>query len=115
MFEGEAVEFVRTAVASVQDRFSLIDVTEAGNGLTILRLNGLRNHRRDSALELFRRIASALLRSYGLLYVHDPEDSGHDEIFRVFRMARGKVEEFADMLLSPRFSTIGDNYEQDDV
>jgi hypothetical protein len=108
--EREALEFVRAAVADAQDEISLFDFVQAGNGLDVVRINGLRNHRRDEAITLFRRIAAKLPASYGLLHIHDPEAPVHDNAFRVFRMARGKVEEFEDLMLSPRFPTIEDEF-----
>jgi hypothetical protein len=104
--ERQDMEFVRTAVSEAQDGISLIDLTEGGNGLAVLRLHGLRNHRRDNALELFRRIAAELPASYGVLYIYDPEDPAFDNGFRIFRMARGFVDEFPDLVLSPRVPTI---------
>ena len=102
-------EFVAAAVRDAQDGFSLLDLASGGNGLVVLRLHGLRNHRRDEALDLFRRVAGGAPASYGILYVYDPE-SERDNEFRTFRMARGVVEEFEDSILSPRYPTIEDEY-----
>ncbi|MDB6133651.1 MAG: hypothetical protein JWM59_1894 [Verrucomicrobiales bacterium] len=112
--QERALEFVRSAVGEAQDKLSLIDVMEGGNSLAVLRLHGLRNHRRDGVLQLFKRIAAELPASYGILYIHDPEDPVHDNCFRVFRMARGQVEEFVDQILSPRIPTIEDAWCEDD-
>ncbi len=107
---AKALEFVTMAAKEAQDGFSLIDLALGGNGLAVLRLHGLRNHRLDGALDLFRRVAVELPASYGVLYIYDPE-SDHDNEFRVFRMARGAVHEFTDSALSPRIPTIEDEYQ----
>jgi len=113
MRKEQALAFVRAAVTKAQDEISLLDVAQGGNGLTVLRLHGLRNHRRDGALNLLRRIATELPESYGVLYIHAPEAPAHDNCFRVFRMARGRVEEFEDVILSPRIPTIEDDFHHD--
>ena len=102
---------VLTAVREAQDGFSLLDVAQGGNGLSVLRLHGLRNHCRENALTLFQQVAVALPCSYGVLYIHDPEHPTHGEVFRVFRMAHGCVNEFPDQILSPRIPTIEAPYD----
>jgi hypothetical protein len=71
-------------------------------------------------IDLFRRVATELPFSYGLLYVHDDEDSlwditdeqiarhgnNYDNEFRVWRLARGEFEERADPFLSPYIPTV---------
>jgi hypothetical protein len=72
--------------------------------------HGLRNHRYEQVVDLFRWIAAELPDSDGLLYVHDDEDCGRDSDFsnefRVWRMARGRFDESADTHSSPYFPTV---------
>lgn len=74
-------------------------------------LHGCTNHRQRWVFELFSFIAERAPGSYGLLYVWDDEDREHDNEFRVWRMARGRVEEFADPFLSPCVPTFEDPYD----
>jgi hypothetical protein len=71
----------------------------------VLFAHGLRNHRYEPVIDLFRWVAEELPHSYGLLYVRDDEDHGreanYDNEFRVWRLARGRFEELADPFLSP--------------
>ncbi|WZO95939.1 Imm7 family immunity protein [Isosphaeraceae bacterium EP7] len=106
----DAIKRVRAALNEAHDEFSAFDLRSAGNGLVVLSVHGLRNHRYKPVIELFRWVATELPDSYGLLYVHDDEDGGrgsdYTNEFRVWRMARGKLEEHADTLLSPYFPTV---------
>ncbi|MBM7085724.1 Imm7 family immunity protein [Micromonospora sp. WMMD734] len=83
------------------------------NGAHHVHLGGFRNHRggRDAdVIELFTRIGHLAPGSYGLLYVHDDEDPGHELTFRVHRLVRGAVTAHADQLLSPVIPTLEDEY-----
>ena len=106
----DAVKRVRAALNEAHDEFSAFDIRPAGNGLVVLSVHGLRNHRYEPVIGLFRRVAAELPDSYGLLYVYDDEDCGRGtdftNEFRVWRMARGKFEEMADPHLSPYFPTV---------
>ena len=106
----DAVKRVRSALNEAHDEFSAFDVRPAGNGLVVLSVHGLRNHRYEPVIDLFRRGATEQPDSYGLLYVYDDEDCGrgsdHTNEFRVWRMARGDLVEMADTLLSPYFPTV---------
>lgn len=106
----DAIKRVRTAINEVHDEFSAFDVRQAGNGLVVLAAHGLRNHRYEPVIDLFRWIAADLPDSYGLLYVYDDEDSGRGSDFtnefRIWRLALGKFEEVADTILSPYFPTV---------
>src|SRR5215467_2984439 len=46
--------------------------------------------------------------SYGLLYVWDDESNQHPNEFRVFKLARGRVTEHSDVLLSPVIPALED-------
>ncbi len=74
----------------------------------VLLLTGFNNHRRKAIIELFEWLAVHSTGSYGLLYVQDDEDwqRGHDENFRVWRLALGQLTEHADPFLSPRIPIV---------
>jgi hypothetical protein len=108
--EFEAIKNLRTAINEAHDEFCDFDIRRAGNGLIVLSMHGLRNHRYEPAIELFRWIATHLPDSYGLFYIFDDEDgkrgSDFSNEFRVWRLARGVCEETADPFLSPYFPTV---------
>lgn len=106
----DAIKRLRDAVNRAHDEFCDFDVRRAGNGLISLSIHGLRNHRYEPAIDLFRWVAAELPGSYGLLYVYDDEDHGRGSDFtnefRVWRLARGVCEEHADPFLSPYFPIV---------
>jgi hypothetical protein len=57
-------------------------------------------------IDLFKWIAAELPHSYGLLYAHDDEALGQENEFRVWRLARGEIEERPDPFLSPYIPTV---------
>jgi Immunity protein 7 len=98
-------------------RRSLVNLDGSGesgvrfiNGSLQLWLSGSPNHRHNLVVEFFRGLATGFPGSYGILYIWDDE-SEHDNAFRVFRLARGKVEELDDPFLSPCVPTIEDPYD----
>ncbi|WP_410611889.1 Imm7 family immunity protein [Amycolatopsis sp. lyj-109] len=64
--------------------------------------------RLDEIRTLVAKVGRLAPGSYGLLYVHDDEHPEHRLSFRVFRLARGRVTEHADHLLSPVIPTLED-------
>ena len=118
--EEEALALLGNALREADDGFSLFDLRRTGNGLIVLLAHGLRNHRYRPVIDLFRRVATELPFSYGLLYVQDDEDglrgtadaqSAHpapnrSNEFRVWRLGRGEFEEQADPFLSPYIPTV---------
>ena len=104
--EDAAIKRVRAAVNEVHDEFSLFDVRRTGNGQIVLMAHGLRNHRYEPVVDLFRWLAGELPDSYGLLYVHDGEREGQDNEFRVWRLALGNFTERDDPFLSPYIPTV---------
>lgn len=80
------------------------------NGSLHVWLTGNPNHRHESVAEFFGTLAVDFPGSYGLLYVWDDE-SDYENAFRVFRLARGTVEELDDPFLSPCVPTIEDAYD----
>lgn len=109
--EVEAIKRVRSLINEFHDEFSLLEIRLTGNGLIVLIVHGLRNHRFDAIIDLFRRVGIELPDSYGLLYIHDDESADRGNEFRVWRLARGKLEELADPFLSPCIPTIEPPYE----
>lgn len=108
----EAIKRVRAAINEIHDEFSLFEVRQTGNDLCVLYAHGLRNHRFEPVVNLFRWVAAELPDSYGLLYVHDDEVAEHANEFWVWRMALGRLEERADPFLSPYISTVELPYEE---
>ncbi|VTS06801.1 Uncharacterized protein OS=Leptolyngbya sp. Heron Island J GN=N836_31190 PE=4 SV=1: Imm46 [Tuwongella immobilis] len=104
--EAIAVARLREAIARADDQFSLFDVRQTGNELIVLYTHGLRNHRFHPVIELFQWVATELPDSYGLLYLRDDEAEGHENEFRVWRLARGVFEERSDPFLSPCTPTV---------
>jgi hypothetical protein len=72
----------------------------------VLYAHGLRNHWYSPVIDLFQWVATELPDSYGLLYVHNDEATGQENEFRVWRLARGKLEERPDPFLSPYIPTV---------
>jgi hypothetical protein len=72
--------------------------------LHALSIAGLTNHRCETVIELFRWLSSNAPQAYGLLYVRDGEDHkrGHnyENVFRVWRLRRGVLDELADPFLN---------------
>ncbi len=87
----------------------LLDL-RAVNGEYFLTVNIFTNHRDDrvgDALRLFQHIAKVAPGSYGLLYLNDDEDqSGHENEFLVYLLAKGTLTEHKDQLLSPLIPTV---------
>ena len=104
--EDQAIEQVQAAISQASDDFSFFDVRRTSNCMIVLMAHGLRNHRYQPVIELFEQIGRILPDSYGLLYVHDDEQKGRDNEFRVWRLALGLVTEHDDPFLSPYFPTV---------
>ncbi|MFD9888581.1 immunity 7 family protein [Amycolatopsis sp. NPDC059027] len=106
------VERVHRAVRDA-DMVDLVDLRWSA-GMPMLHLGGLDKHGGTIGprlLELFTRVGELAAGSYGLLHVWDDQDTEHDNEFRVFRMARGLVNERPDTHLSPVAPTVLDVYE----
>lgn len=104
--EDQAIAQVRAELAIAGDDFSFFDVQRTGNGLIVLMTHGLRNHRYQPVVDLFERVGRRLPHAYGLLYVHDDEQKGHENEFRAWRLALGSLTEHADPFLSPYVPTV---------
>ena len=95
--------------------------TERFNAVSgLLQLTVSRDHRASCIWDLMRWIAANGSGSYGLIHVHDDEDTeanadyrrgdaDHSNAFRVWRILNGKVEELDDPFLSPIVPTVNPN------
>lgn len=82
--------------------------------LHVLSVAGHKNHRCEPIIDLFRWLAANGPCSYGLLYVLDDEDfqdGDYSNEFRVWRLARGILEEKIDPFLSPPIPTVEDPFD----
>ncbi len=108
--EEHAIDLVQAAIRRTTDDFSLFDLRRTSNEMIVLLVHGLRNHRYEPVIELFRSVAAELPDSYGLLYIYDDEDhdrgADHENEFRVWRLVRGRLEEKSDPFLSPYIPTV---------
>jgi Immunity protein 7 len=104
--DDEAIKRVRAAINEAHDECSEFEVRRTSNGLIVLTAHGLRNHRYEPVIGLFRWLIQAMPDSYGLLYVHDDEDDEHPNEFRVCRLAQGQFGEHAEPFLSPYVPTV---------
>lgn len=106
----QAFETVQSAVALIQeDGLQTADLRVA-NGSAHLWLAGLRNHRQDPVVDVYRRVAEAAPWSYGTLHVLDdeaPGDAGNR--WTVWVMKRGTVTPHADLFLSPHIGEVEDD------
>lgn len=104
--ENRAIEQVRAAISNASNNFSFFDVRRTSNCMIVLMAHGLGNHRYQPLIELFEQIAQMLPDSYGLLYVHDDEQKGSDNAFRVWRLALRRFTEHDDPFLSRYIPTV---------
>ena len=104
--ERLARDFIDIAIREHADNFSLFESRQTSNGLFVFIAHGLRNHRYNPVIDLFRAIGQQFPESYGLLYVHDDESPTHANEFRVWRLAMGMLEERDDLFLSPYVPTV---------
>ena len=66
------------------------------------------NPQTQEVFQLYEKIGELAEGSYGLIYLHDDEDKGKWNEFRVYALSRGLVKEFRDSFLSPFIPTIED-------
>lgn len=108
--EKAGIAAIRERIALAEDSFSLYRIERGGNGMIVLSAHGVRNHRNELAIDLFRWVQSEFPESFGLLHVWDDENPEHDNCFRVYRCARGACTEMDDPHLSPCIPTIEPPY-----
>jgi hypothetical protein len=116
----ESDEADNRLLTSLREKVGLLEqhnivATVSKGFLNTLTVVGHKNHRYEAVIDLFRWLAEDGPGSYGLLYVQDDEDHQRDddyqEVFRVWRLARGTLQELDDPFLSPRVPTIEDPYD----
>ncbi len=82
-----------------------VDLRQTVNGLTSLKVAGLRNHRDQSVIDLFKWVAEHGKRSQGVLFFRDIEDTDrpydYETQFRVFRLALGEFREMDELFEMP--------------
>lgn len=81
------------------------------NGECFIEMLACTNHMSLDVKELFsffEIVGKVAKGSYGLLYVHNDEDKDNYKSFMVHRLARGKVDIYKDVLLSPIVPVIED-------
>lgn len=115
--EDLEIKKLRQMVNKIHDEVSIFEVKRSSNGMVVFFAHGLRNHRYEPVVDVFRWIAENFRESYGLLYVHDDEDkrgSGQEyaSSFRVWRLALGDLSEESDPFLSPYIPTVELPYEE---
>lgn len=108
--DGEEEDNIGAIAELIRSRLKEIDFPErimafkAINGSYILNVSGHTNHISDDVHEvfdLFKFIGQNAIGSYGLLYFKNDEDAEIFNEFKVWRLAKGELKEFKDMLLSP--------------
>ena len=88
----------------------------------LLQFSVSRNHRSSIVWDMLNWLAANSESTYGIIYVHDDEDEegninfgrggeDHSNSYRVWRILKGKIEEFEDRLLSPIVPNILPNHE----
>lgn len=114
--EEEHIELIVQKIQYEIDKLRWFKPTiKVMNGEWFLEFS-LFSNRKDSQsreiFELYRRIGEIASGSYGLIYLYDDEDmEGKENLFQVFSLARGIVEEREDSFLSPVIPTIEDKDE----
>ena len=99
-------ELQRTASA-FNDGTAVTDIRWI-NGACYVSFAGNPNHRHECVFGWFHWLARHAPGSYGILYVWDDEDLNFGNVFRVFCLRRGQVEERIDPFLSPCMPVVED-------
>ena len=82
------------------------------NGECCFQCSFYTNHwdsRIQDTLDIYNLVAEKAIGSYGLLYIYDDESKSDDNRFVIYKLARGKIEKYADSLLSPYIPTVEDS------
>lgn len=100
---------IERSIAHIRAENRVLD-TRVMNGNHAVWTAGYTNHWStdiEQIIGLFREVADKAPGSYGLLYVWNDE-FGDGNAFQVWRLAKGKLTEHEDTLLSPCIPTIED-------
>ncbi|MDE7225120.1 MAG: immunity 7 family protein [Acetatifactor sp.] len=110
--DDEDIERIVTEIEDEIHRLAWSSISvSVNNGQYFIEFTRYTNHLSDDVkrlipfYEMVGRIAEG---SYGLLYIHNDEDSRHYNDFVVYRLARGKVTVLQDEFLSPLIPTVED-------
>ena len=114
--EEEHIEIIVQKIQDEIDKLHWFKPTiKVMNGEWFLEFSLFSNRkgsRSREIFELYKKIGEIALGSYGLIYLYDDEDmEGKENLFQVFSLARGIVEEREDSFLSPVIPTIEDKDE----
>ncbi len=107
--EGEDDELLDEIIAKIKAKISQMNIIneiyhlKCLNGFYHLMIMANHNHRAEHIFDFYEWISRIATGSYGVLYVHDNEDSlrGNENQFKILCMKKGNVIEFDDELLSP--------------
>jgi hypothetical protein len=105
-----AYDAVADVLVRVVNDFQVADLRVV-NASCHVWLAGLRNHRQDDVIQVFREIAAEARWSYGVLYVYDDEAEDDDNRWITWVMKRGAVTATPDGLLSPYVGEVEDALE----
>lgn len=100
-------KIIATNNGPLNNEFKII---KGGNGQTTINFSGLRNHYYSEPIEILEWIKENAPYSYGLLFIHDDEDSENEDNFVVYRLARQEIKIIKDNILSPYIETIERGY-----
>jgi hypothetical protein len=114
--EARVINEVKMFINSLNWPTGVLDL-RAVNGEYHLWVAGFDNHKPHNdydPVQVYGYICKIAPASYGILYVRDDEDiNGHENEFRIYAMARGKLTEKQDNLLSPFIPTVEDEYKEE--
>jgi len=115
---GEILSELREHIGRLNWVSGVLDL-RAANGEYHLWTAGNENRKplpEYDPVNLFRYVGEKAPGSYGILYVWDDEDpDGYHNCFRVYVLARGKLQERDDPFLSPCVPVIEDEYKDEDL
>lgn len=110
--DDEDMEGVLAEIRNEINRLAYLSLQiKVKNGQHFIEFSLYANHMSKDARDLlsfFEKAGGIAEGSYGLLYMHNDEDSRGYNDFVVHRLARGKVTIFRDEYLSPFIGTVED-------
>ncbi len=115
--EQRVLSIIKEEISRInyEGRILQIDVK---NGHFILWASSFSNHRNqdvDEMFALFNIIKTIAPGSYGLIYTRDIDDPIIGNEFKVWKLAKGELEEMNDPFLSPCIPVIEDEEEADEL
>jgi Immunity protein 7 len=111
--EAQVTSNIREYIAKViAPTFTIMDIRQM-NWQTYIWVAGNTNHRSQDiqdVFDLYAHISSVAPGSYGILYMHDDEEIGFENEFRVYVLIRRNLTAHKDPFLSPYFPVVEDMY-----